>query len=152
MSGSGENGALEDVDGRPSGKRRVPVGEDDRQKLGRKGERIAVRYLKGKGYKVLHRNWGSSLGEIDIIAREGGKLCFVEVKTRSGKDFGGALEAVGPAKQSQIVRAALGFLMQHKLPVQDCRFDVVAVQLNAEGEAECELVQDAFSAAAFYKY
>ena len=129
------------------------MAEARKQKLGRKGEQIAVRYLKEQGYKILHRNWKSTLGEIDIIAREGGMLCFVEVKTRSDEDFGGALGAVGPAKQAQIVRAALGFLMKHKLPVQDCRFDVVAIQFDAkEGSPSCELVQDAFPATSFYKY
>ena len=129
------------------------MADPDRQKLGRSGERIAVRCLKDHGYKILHRNWKSSLGEIDIIARQGSTLCFVEVKARSGENFGDGLEAVGPTKQAQIVRAALGFLMQHKLPVQDCRFDVIAVRLKpAPGQEPCELVQDAFPATAFYKY
>ena len=127
--------------------------DETRKKLGRKGERLAVRHLKKHGYKILHRNWTCPLGEIDIIARDGDRLCFIEVKTRSGDSFGNALEAVGPRKQSQIVRAALGFLMQHALPVQDCRFDVVAVQFDREGKHPvCELVQDAFPTTSFYKY
>ena len=129
------------------------MAEAKKQKLGAKGERIAVRYLKSQGYKILHRNWKSPLGEIDLIARQSGTLCFIEVKARQGNEFGGALAAVSPTKQAQIVRAALGFLMRRNLPVQDCRFDVVAIQMDAKsGQAECELIQDAFPASAFYKY
>ncbi len=125
----------------------------DKQELGRKGERIAVRHLKKNGYHVLHRNWECELGEIDIIARQGKKLCFVEVKTRRGDSFGDGLDAVTPDKQARIVRAALGFLMQHKLPVQDCRFDVLAVHFDGNGKHPvCELVQDAFPATSFYNY
>ena len=124
-----------------------------KDKLGRKGERGAARFLKEHGYRVLHRNWKSKLGEVDIIAREGKTLCFVEVKSRSDESFGGAVEAVGPAKQAQIVRAALAFLMRHNIPVQDCRFDVVAVQFDPERKIfEFELIQDAFTASSFYKY
>ena len=122
-------------------------------KLGKMGERLAVRHLKKNGYKIVHRNWKCPLGEIDVIARADDKLCFVEVKTRCGDLFGGALEAVTPVKQAQIVRAALGFLMQHKLPVRDCRFDVVAVQFDPNGKNPvCELVPDAFPATSFYQY
>ena len=129
------------------------MAEAKKQKLGAKGEQIAVRYLKSQGYKILHRNWTSPLGEIDLIARQDGTVCFIEVKTRQGNEFGGALAAVSPAKQAQIVRAALGFLMKRNLPAQDCRFDVVAIQMDVQsGEGECELIQDAFPASAFYKY
>ena len=127
--------------------------DKNRKKLGRRGERLAVKHLRKHGYRILHQNWKCPLGEIDIIARSDDRLCFVEVKTRSGDSFGEALEAVPPRKQAQIVRAALGFLMQHELPVQDCRFDVVAVQLDSSGKhVTCELIQDAFPATAFYKY
>ena len=129
------------------------MGSQDRQVLGRKGEQAAERYLKKQGYRILHRNWKSALGELDLIAREGERLCFVEVKARDEKEeFGDGLEAVGPAKQAQIVRAALGFLMNRKVAVQDCRFDVVSVRMRQKGEPECELVQDAFPASSFYKY
>jgi len=129
------------------------VSDQERKNLGRKGERAAVQFLKKQGYRILHRNWKSPLGEIDIIAKDGKTLCFVEVKTRSDESYGGAVEAVRPAKQAQIVRAALGFLMQHQVPVQDCRFDVVAIQFDPKGkDADCELIQDAFPATSFYKY
>ena len=130
-----------------------PAADADKQKLGRKGEQLAVAHLKKHGYRILHRNWECPLGEIDVIARDAGTTCFIEVKTRVGDSFGQAIEAVSTTKQAQIVRAALGFLMQHKLPLQDCRFDVVAVQFDPQGKKPvCELIQDAFPATSFYKY
>ena len=121
--------------------------------LGRQGEKVAVRHLKKCGYAIVKRNYRSRLGEIDIIAQEGKKLCFVEVKARRGREYGEGKEAVTATKQAKIVRAALGFLMQHKLMAQDCRFDVVAVEFDKDGKKpEIELVRDAFPATSFYNY
>ncbi|MGZ6792765.1 MAG: YraN family protein, partial [Mycobacteriales bacterium] len=66
----------------------------DRQALGRWGEEHAVRHLEAAGYEVLSRNWRCREGELDIVARSGGALVFVEVKARTGTAYGEPAEAV----------------------------------------------------------
>ena len=82
---------------------------------------------------------------MDIIARDGRTTVFVEVKARQGRAFGEAAEAVGPAKQRRIVRLALGYVADHGLANCPCRFDVVAVHLDA-GRPVVEIFQNAFDA------
>lgn len=94
--------------------------------LGGKGERLAARHLRRSGLRVITTNYRAPSGEIDIIAREGDTLVFVEVKTRRR---GEPAEAVHAEKQRKITRAALAFMKHHRLLERDvpCRFDVVAV-------------------------
>lgn len=106
---------------------------------GRAGEDIAVLHLKREGYTVLERNVRCAGAEIDIVAREGDLLCFVEVRRRTRR--GDALESVDARKQARIARAALAYL-QRLSPTPRCRFDVVAV---SHGRAH--LVRAAFEAA-----
>jgi putative endonuclease len=119
---------------------------DPRSRLGRRGEDFAFELLKKKGYKILERNYKSHLGEIDIIAREGKVLAFVEVKTRLTSDFGSAKWAVGPKKQRKLSMVALDYLKQHALSDQPARFDVIAIDLE-QGEEKVELVRNAFDLA-----
>lgn len=93
---------------------------------GREAEEKACRFLKSQGYKIVVRNWRSPFGEIDIIAREGPILAFVEVKARSREDFGGPEGAVDAAKRHRIVVTARAFLMETKCELR-MRFDVVAI-------------------------
>ena len=86
-----------------------------RGKLGRRGEAIAVSFLKRQGYKIIERNYRSKLGEIDIIAREKDNIVFVEVKTRRSDDFGLPQEAVSYRKQYRLTKIALGYLAYHRL-------------------------------------
>jgi putative endonuclease len=72
--------------------------------LGRFGEQLAADYLARRGYVILDRNWRSSGGEIDIVARHDGETVFVEVKTRSGLAFGNPLDAITPAKHARLRR------------------------------------------------
>ncbi len=105
---------------------------------GRIAEDEACRFLRERGYEIVARNWRTRQGEIDIVAREGRTLAFVEVKSRSRTGYGGPEAAVHPTKQRRIIAAAQDFLMRTEcgLPV---RFDVVAV---LGGEAR--LHRDAF--------
>ncbi|MCK5586741.1 YraN family protein [Candidatus Bipolaricaulota bacterium] len=105
---------------------------------GGESEEEACRFLKERGYRILARNWRTRMGEVDIIAREGGILVFVEVKARSGDGFGGPEAAVDSAKQRRIISTALSFMevTQCALPM---RFDVVAVR-----PGKVCLYQDAF--------
>lgn len=105
---------------------------------GRIAEDLACRYLRERGYEIVERNWRARGGEIDVVARDGATLVFVEVKSRSHDGFGGPEAAVDPAKQRRMIVAARSFLGATgcDLPV---RFDVVAV---VRGVAR--LIRDAF--------
>jgi len=100
------------------------------QALGRTGEDIACRYLSGKGYKIVARRFRMFRGELDIVARDGRTLVFVEVKARSDASHGRPEEAVTPGKQRQLRRIAQAFLVAHPHPGVACRFDVVAILLR----------------------
>ena len=76
------------------------------QALGRSGEDLAVDHLEAQGYTILDRNWRCSIGEVDIVAREGATTVVVEVKTRSGSGFGHPLEAITPVKLARLRRLA----------------------------------------------
>ena len=101
--------------------------------LGISGESIAEQYLRRKGYSILEKGFRYLKGEIDIIARDGSCLVFVEVKTRSEEDYGSAEEAVTFSKQRQIKKTARGYLFQNQGSAPECRFDVVAVIASGEG-------------------
>lgn len=94
--------------------------------LGDRGENVAARYLRNQGYKILLRNYRCDLGEIDIVARDGKTLVFVEVKTRVYDDPAPE-EQVNTAKQHQLGKAAKFFLTRYGIPQPPARFDVVAV-------------------------
>ncbi len=126
--------------------RSIKPAKDTRSRVGRQGEDLAFELLKEKGYKILERNYKSPLGEIDIVAREGNTLAFVEVKTRLSSDFGTAKWAVGPKKQRKLSLVALGYLKHHALLDQPARFDVVAIDLG-QGQEKIELFRNAFDLA-----
>jgi len=114
-------------------------------KIGELGERIACDKLKAQGCKILYRNYrGPKGGEVDIVARDGETLSFVEVKTRTRRGYGRPLDAVDGAKQELIERGANAWL--HLLGTRNLlwRFDVVEVIL-ADGEIpEVTVVRDVF--------
>jgi putative endonuclease len=95
--------------------------------LGRASEEEAVRYLRGKGLTILRTNYRTPQGEIDIVAREGDTIVFVEVKARSTTLFGPPEAAVNREKQRQIKSISKAFISHYQLFDHDCRFDIVAV-------------------------
>ncbi|TWT52304.1 hypothetical protein KOR42_29900 [Thalassoglobus neptunius] len=101
--------------------------------FGNHGERIAARFLKQKGYRILRRQARGPFGEIDLIAKDADTIIFVEVKTRKSSVRGHPSEAVTYQKQRQISRAALAWLKKNNLLEHRCRFDVIAI-LHAPGE------------------
>ena len=115
----------------------------EKKELGKKGEQLAVRYLKKSGYRIIQTNYVCKLGEMDIIAQENDTLAFIEVKTRTSTTFGPPQLAVNSAKQMQLSKVALNFLKEKKLEDLKARFDVVAILLGPRGE-EIELIKDAF--------
>ena len=118
---------------------------DGRQSLGKSGEDLACGELRRRGYAILERRYRSRYGEIDIVARCGTTLVFVEVKARSGQAFGGGSAAVTCAKQRRIVRMAEDFLVRRRIVDQPCRFDVVTVDVG-QGEPRIEVYTHAFTA------
>ena len=98
-----------------------------RKRVGSEGEQLACEYLQSQGYEILARNYRACNGEIDIIARQGKTLVFVEVKTRQRGGFGEPEEWVDERKQRQIGKVASLYLHNQRLEEMDCRFDVVAV-------------------------
>jgi putative endonuclease len=105
-------------------KRQATTTEKDA--LGDRGENVAARHLRNAGYKIIMRNFRCDLGEIDIIAREGKTLVFVEVKTRAYDDPTPE-EQVNPIKQQQIQKAAKFYLGRYGFPQPPARFDVIAI-------------------------
>src|SRR5450755_4118324 len=94
------------------------------RKLGDAGERAAARFLRRKGFRIITRGYRTQLGEIDLIARDGTTVVFIEVKTRRA---GAPAEAVTLEKQRRLTRAALHFLKRYRLLEHSARFDVVAI-------------------------
>jgi putative endonuclease len=94
---------------------------------GRKGERIACRFLLKQGFDILARRYRSRSGELDIIAYEGDTLVFIEVKTRSSAEFGEPWEFVDWQKQQILRRTAEGFIADLDLGQYGYRFDIVSV-------------------------
>ena len=120
---------------------------------GVRGEKLASKFLRGRGYKILYRNFKvRGAGEIDVVCREGDTLVFVEVKTRRREDFGRPVEAVGREKQLRVSQGGLAWLRLLDNPDVSFRFDVVEVFLPEDGEPRCELIQDAFELSQPYIY
>ncbi|MDO5410488.1 MAG: YraN family protein [Lachnospiraceae bacterium] len=112
----------------------------NRRSIGACYEQQAVIYLEELGYRVIEHNYYCHLGEIDLIARDGAYLVFLEVKYRAGSSFGSAAEAVTVWKQRRICQCAAVYMKQHGIlfdhPV---RFDVLAVDGN-----QVTLIKNAF--------
>lgn len=116
--------------------------QDPKIGTGQTGEDLAVCYLENQGYTIVERNYRKRIGEIDIIARDGEYLVFIEVKTRSNRRFGSPFDAVDFRKQQQISRVALAFMTQHRFGEVPVRFDVIGVHL--EESPKVELIKNAF--------
>jgi putative endonuclease len=109
------------------------------------GEDLACAELRRRGYAILARRYRTRYGEIDVIAREGTTVVFVEVKARWDETFGGGGAAVTALKQQRIVRMATDYLARHSLLDAPCRFDVVTVQFDT-GRPRIEVFTHAFTA------
>jgi putative endonuclease len=118
-----------------------------RQELGKDGEELACAELESRGYAVLERRYRTQYGEIDVIAKDGDTLAFVEVRRKSAGDYGFAAESVTRDKQRRIVRMALDYLARSEL-VDRCpvRFDVVAIDDQRCGPPQVTVFTGAFDA------
>lgn len=107
---------------------------DQRRGTGQRGEELAAAHLARQGYEILARNWRCRAGEMDIIARRGEMLVFVEVRTRRGRRLGTPEESVTPAKQARLIEVAQTYLQEIELAGSPWRIDVVAVVLDGRGQ------------------
>ena len=98
-----------------------------KRRQGNEGEDKACEYLKKRGYKILARNYAAKTGEIDIIASLRNALIFVEVKTRADNAYGGALAAVGAAKQDKITKTAINYIKENKPRFDAVMFDIITL-------------------------
>ncbi len=115
--------------------------------LGQTGEDLAVDFLRLKGYGILARNYRAGRREVDVVAKTGDTLVFVEVKARAGKSHGSPTEAVGPKKQRQITRVALDYMRGSGTRPGQVRFDVVAVSVSSDASVlTVEHIPNAFPA------
>lgn len=103
----------------------------------------AERFLRRQRYAIIERNYRCPLGEIDLIALDGQVVVFVEVRSRTGTEFGSPLESVNRRKQEQIIKVALHFLSRHHLHAREARFDVIGVKWEGQ-EPEIEHLKNAF--------
>ena len=121
-------------------KRRGNKIQENRRQTGARYEKLAAEYLTEHGYEILEYNYRNRTGEIDLVAKDGEYLCFVEVKYRRDTSSGSPLEAVGRRKQQNISKVAKYYLLTHGYSEwTPCRFDVVGIT----GE-KFELVKNAF--------
>jgi putative endonuclease len=121
-----------------------PLGRSGNKPLGDRGEALAATFLTGRGWTILHRQFRIGHREIDLVARRGEVVAFVEVKARAGGGHGHPLEAITWRKRREIQRVALAWIERHGAPGDVFRFDAVAVFLPAGGDARIEHVEDAW--------
>jgi putative endonuclease len=132
-----------------SGHARERTSAPDRRARGALGEEIAAAFLALRGYRITERNYRSGHREIDLVAERGRSVIFVEVKMRVSSDFGGPGRAVGHAKQSDIVCAAIGYIREKAMGDRDLRFDVVTIESRDTGRAlHVEHIENAFEGGA----
>ena len=112
--------------------------------FGESGEKLACEELTRRGYAIVARRYRTRAGEIDIVARDGDAIVFVEVKTRRSERRGTATEAMTAAKRAKVGRMAFDWLARNRLLNARCRFDVVAIDLAIDGRATIKVISGAF--------
>ncbi|MBI3140197.1 MAG: YraN family protein [Sphingobacteriales bacterium] len=111
--------------------------------LGKEGEDLAAGWLEERGYSILHRNWRFSYHELDIVARKGKFLHFIEVKTRRGKGLGHPEDSVTKKKFNHLQKAANEYLFRH--PGHPwIQYDILSIRIQSWGETEFFLLEDVF--------
>ncbi len=115
-----------------------------RRRLGNWGEGVAAIQLEAEGYAIVARNWRCAVGEIDIVARDGETLVFVEVKTRRGRAYGAPEEALTPRKAQKLLQLGAQYVYEQALGDINWRIDLVAIELDARGLLlRCDHVRNA---------
>jgi putative endonuclease len=114
--------------------------------LGKSGEDLACDELLRRGYAIVDRRYRTRAGEIDVVARDGPALVFVEVKTRRSSRCGLPVDAVTRRKRRRIVLMASDYLARRRPRARACRFDVVSVAIDGDGRAAVTVIRGAFMA------
>lgn len=115
------------------------------REVGLRGEDIAVQYLEALGFSIVLRNFRSRFGEIDLIAKDGDTIVFVEVKCRKSRSFGQAVEQITRGKQRKIMKTAGEYLQKCGAPGSKVRFDVLAIDVLPGGAERVEQIKGAFN-------
>jgi putative endonuclease len=118
----------------------------DSYNQGIKGENRACLYLQQQNFKILERNFHSQQGEIDIVARDGEFLVFIEVKNYSFRSLGSPLGAIRKSKKESIIHAAQTYLYKNGIKDTNCRFDVISIYRKFNGQTVIDHIKDAFYA------
>jgi putative endonuclease len=121
------------------------VPNDYRVSLGKLGEELACTALQRGGYAIVARRYRTRCGEIDVIARDGDTIVFVEVKAKAGQECGTAREAVTRRKRRQVIAMANDYLSRHGVSAGALRFDVVAVTMLPGQPPLVDIIQNAFT-------
>ena len=111
--------------------------------LGKRGEEIAREYLENAGYRILNVNWKYARAEVDVIAEQGGKLIFVEVKTRTSTDYGHPEDFVDRKKEKQLEFASAAYI-EMKNHQGEVRFDIIAIVFENKDLYKINHIEDAF--------
>ena len=111
--------------------------------LGKKGEELALSYLKSKKFKIIEKNLRSRYGEIDIIANDHGTLVFIEVKTRTSEAFGLPIQGINQKKKEKLRQLAMRYLAEKELTEKEVRFDVLGI-LQTNKQTKIDYIPNAF--------
>ena len=114
------------------------------RELGDRGEALAGELLQRRGWEILHRNFRAGHKEVDLVARRGEVVAFVEVKTRLARSYGHPLEAIDPRKRREVETVAAVWIQEHGSPRDVYRFDAIAVTFAADGSPLLQHVEDAW--------
>jgi len=123
----------------------------DKKTLGKKGEQIAVNFLKTKGYFIQETNYRFGHGEIDIIAKDKNYICFIEVKTLLKKEHFHPLYAITESKKKQLSKLALLYIKKFNLHNKNARFDVVSVIFDSDKSYKVDVIKNAFDLYYLYR-
>lgn len=123
--------------------RKSPNPTTSKKTEGQRGEEIACKALKKKGYRILDKNFSCRHGELDIVAEDNDVVCFIEVKARSSEDYGLPEEAVTHWKKRKLLNTAFVYIEKKKIKDRDMRFDIISVDLKTR---KATILKDAFEA------
>jgi putative endonuclease len=115
-----------------------------KQEFGELGERIAERWFRRRGWRIVNRRFRNGRRDIDLVVEHDGTVAFVEVKARRGAEFGGPVAAVNWRKQKELTKSAQVWIDRHGQPLDHYRFDVVGVLVDGE-QVRIRHVPDAFT-------
>lgn len=113
--------------------------------IGKIGEKLAIHYLRKKGYSILEQNYRVIFGEIDLIAEKDNCICFIEVKCRTSQKYGLPEESVTRHKKNKIIKVAQLYIKQKNIEDKFFRFDVVTLQFNNRFLVKAKHIINAFN-------